>query len=168
MAQTFAKTEGDLRAVIETLFSSTEFLSEGAWLSKIKSPLELVTSAIRALQGDAVDTLILSQRVGDLGQPLYGKLEPTGYPNTGERWLSTATLLGRMNFATALVSGQIAGVKLPPFRPADDIAVAARALLGRDASPQTVDALRAGLQGRETTPAFVAGMVIGSPDFQRK
>jgi uncharacterized protein (DUF1800 family) len=168
MAQTFAKTEGDLRAVLGTLFSSAEFLSEGAWLSKIKSPLELVTSAIRALQGDAVDTLMLSQRVGDLGQPLYGKLEPTGYPNTGERWLSTATLLGRLNFATALVSGQIAGVKLQPFRYGDEVDVVARALLGRDASPQTIEALRTGLQGREATPAFVAGMVIGSPDFQRK
>jgi uncharacterized protein (DUF1800 family) len=168
MAQTFARTDGDIRAVLGTMFSSTEFLSEGAWLSKIKSPLELVTSAIRALQGDTIDTLVLTQRVGDLGQPLYGKLEPTGYPNTSESWLSTGTLLGRMNFATALVSGQIPGVKIKPFQPGDELSASARALLGREASSQTLDALRSGLQGREATPAFVAGMVIGSPDFQRK
>jgi uncharacterized protein (DUF1800 family) len=167
MAQTFTKTDGDLRAVLATMFSSTEFLSEGAWLSKIKSPLEFVASAIRAVQGDPIDTLVLTQRVGELGQPLYGKLEPTGYPNTSENWLSTGTLLGRMNFATALVSGQIPGVKIKPFQRGDEPGVA-RALLGRDASPQTLDALRSGLQGREATPAFVAGVVIGSPDFQRK
>src|SRR5215831_9077019 len=41
MAATFTKTDGDLRAVLETLFTSTEFQSEGAWGAKLKSPLEM-------------------------------------------------------------------------------------------------------------------------------
>ena len=40
MAATFTKTDGDLRAVMQTMFSSVEFMSEGAFQSKIKSPLE--------------------------------------------------------------------------------------------------------------------------------
>src|SRR5215813_2772395 len=67
MAQTFTKTDGDLRAVLETMFSSTEFLSEGAWLAKMKSPLEMVASAIRAMDADTNDAFTLVQRVSDLG-----------------------------------------------------------------------------------------------------
>src|SRR5213592_1892222 len=49
MADTFMKTDGDLRAVMQTMFGSTEFLSEGAWQGKLKSPLEVVVSAVHAL-----------------------------------------------------------------------------------------------------------------------
>ena len=48
MAATFTKTDGDLRAVLQTLFSSVEFSSEAAWQSKLKSPLEMVVGSVRA------------------------------------------------------------------------------------------------------------------------
>src|SRR5262249_10607995 len=102
MAQTFTRTDGDLRAVIGTMFSSPEFFSAGAWQSKIKSPFEMVVSAVRALKGESDDTFTLVQRIADLGEPLYSKLEPTGYSNNGDGWLSTSSLLGRMNFSAAL------------------------------------------------------------------
>ena len=71
---------------METLLLSREFLSEGAWQAKVKSPLEMVVSALRALNADVTDTAALAQRLTELGQPLYGKVEPTGYPNTAEAW----------------------------------------------------------------------------------
>ena len=52
MAATFTKSGGDLRAVMETLLLSREFLSEGAWQAKVKTPFELVVSALRALQAE--------------------------------------------------------------------------------------------------------------------
>jgi hypothetical protein len=110
MAETFRRTDGDLRAVMETLLFSTEFLSEGAWQSKLKSPLEMVASSLRALNVDVVDTGTIAQRIAELGQPLYGKAEPTGYPDTGEIWASSAGLLGRTQFTAALAAGQISGV----------------------------------------------------------
>src|SRR5215831_12867746 len=112
MSATFSKTDGDLRAVLQTMFSSAEFLSMDAWQSKIKSPLEMVVSAVRALNADVTDTFVLGQRIADLGEPLYGKLEPTGYPNTSAAWTNTASVLGRINFATALTAGQVPGVKI--------------------------------------------------------
>src|SRR5262249_760628 len=169
MAQIFGKTDGDLRAVLAAMFASPEFLSEGAWQAKIKSPLEMVVSALRAAGAETTDTFTVAQRIGELGEPLYNKQEPTGYPNTGESWLSTSALLGRMNFATALASGQIPGVKLDGSRwegkDADSIA---RDLLGRDPSPQTHDAIAKGLEGKEPTARLLAGLVISSPDFQRR
>ena len=116
MAQTFTKTDGDLRAVLQTMFASPEFFSEGAWQAKVKSPFEMVVSAVRALGGEATDTFTLAQKIAELGEPLYGKVDPNGYPETGEGWLSTANLLGRMNFATALASGQVPGVKVDSSR----------------------------------------------------
>jgi uncharacterized protein (DUF1800 family) len=169
MAATFTKTDGDLRAVLQTMFSSTEFFSEGAWQSKMKSPLEMVVSAVRAVGGEATDTFTLTQKIADLGEPLYGKVEPTGYPNTGEAWLNTAGLLGRITFATSLTAGQIAGVKLnSPGWEGKDAAAIARELLGRDPSAQTLEAIEQGLQGRERSPTVLAGLVISSPDFQRR
>ena len=56
------------------------------------------------------------QKIADLGEPLYNKLEPTGYPNTGDSWLSTAGIMGRINFSAALASGLVPGVKLDASR----------------------------------------------------
>jgi len=169
MAQTFTKTDGDLRAVMETMFTSPEFFSEGAWQAKVKSPLESVVSAVRATQAETIDSAALVQKVQDLGEPLYGKLEPTGYPNTGEAWLSTASVMGRLNFATTLVSGQVPGVKLDATRLEGKNATAiVHEVLGHDASPQTMEELTTGLQGKEPTPRALLGLVISSPDFQRR
>jgi len=169
MAQTFTKTDGDLRAVLETMFTSTAFFSEGAWQAKIKSPFEMVVSAVRAIGGDTSDTFPLVQKVADLGQPLYNKMAPTGYPNTGDGWLSTSGIMGRMNFSAALLSGLVPGVTLDAARLAgkDELAIA-RDLLGREASPQTQAAIQKGLEGKGKTPPFIASLVLGSPDFQRR
>jgi uncharacterized protein (DUF1800 family) len=169
MAQTFTKTDGDLRAVLETMFTSPEFLSEGAWQSKIKSPLEMVISAVRALNADTNDVFTLVQKVSDLGEPLYGKLEPTGYSNNGETWLSTAGVLGRMNFSTALVSGLIPGVKPDASSLAGkDAPAIARQLLGHDVSQQVAAAIDQGVQNKNASAPFIESLVLGSPDFQRR
>ena len=169
MAQTFTKTDGDLRAVLETMFTSPEFFSEGAWQAKVKSPFEMVTSAVRAVGGEALDTFTLVQKIGDLGEPLYNKVEPNGYPNIGDAWLSTAGVMGRMNFSAALASGVVPGVKMDASRLAGkNPAAIARDLLGHDASPETQAALEKGLEGKDLTPPFIASLVLSSPDFQRR
>jgi uncharacterized protein (DUF1800 family) len=169
MAQTFTKTDGDLRAVLETMFTSPEFFSEGAWQAKVKSPFEMVVSAVRAIGGEASDTYTLVQKVADLGEPLYNRLEPPGYPNTGEIWLSTVGIMGRINFSAALASGLVPGVKLDTSRLAGkDPPAIARDLLGHDASPETQAAIEKGLEGKDLTPPFIASLVLGSPDFQRR
>jgi len=150
------------------MFTSKEFFSEGAWRTKLKSPLELVVSAVRATDAEVTDTFALAQRIADLGQPLYGKLEPTGYPNTADAWTNTASVLGRINVATALLAGQVAGVTVDASRwRGKDPAVLARQLLGSAPSPSMLTALRGSADG-EMTPTMCATLVIGSPDFQRR
>ena len=48
MAQTFLKSDGDIREVLRTMIYSPEFWSKDAYHSKIKTPFELVASATRA------------------------------------------------------------------------------------------------------------------------
>jgi uncharacterized protein (DUF1800 family) len=169
MAATFTKTDGDLRAVMETLLLSREFLSAGAWRSKVKSPLEMVASSLRALDADVTDTVAVAQRIAELGQPLYSKPEPTGYPNTSDAWGNSLGLLGRMNFASALLAGEIAGVKVS----ADAIAApgirkAMASLTGVEVSPEAIAAVEKGAGGKPPSPILIATALIGSPDFQKR
>jgi uncharacterized protein (DUF1800 family) len=112
MARTFLKTGGDLREVMKTMLNSKEFWSEGAYRAKMKSPLEMVASAVRAVNGDVEDALPLAYQVAQIGEPLYRKIEPTGYSNDSARWLSSAGLVARMNFALQLADDRLPGVKV--------------------------------------------------------
>ncbi|HTX34867.1 MAG TPA: DUF1800 domain-containing protein [Bryobacteraceae bacterium] len=168
MARTFLRTDGDLRAVMTVMFTSREFFSEGAWESKIRSPLEMVAGAVRALDADATDTFTLAQKVADMGEPLYGKEPPSGYKDTASAWLSTAAVMARMGFAEALVSGHMPGVKVDWSRfEGKDTAAIARELLQRNLSGNARAALEEGLGGH-VTPARIAGLILSSPEFQRR
>jgi hypothetical protein len=112
MAQTFLTTDGDLRAVMQTMLESREFWSMGAYRSKMKSPLELVASAVRAGNGDVDSATALVNQIAQMGEPLYRKQEPTGYSNSSAQWNNSAGLLARLNFAVNLASNKIAGVSV--------------------------------------------------------
>ncbi len=169
MAQTFLKTDGDLRAVMETMLRSPEFFSEGAWEARVKSPLEVAASAIRAIGADVTDAFAIVQKIGDMGEQLYAKMEPTGYPDIAETWLGATAAVARMNFGAAVASGELPGVSADNARWRDmDHAEIAKALLARDASKQTLDAMAAGLEGKNASPAVVASLILSSPDFERR
>lgn len=112
MQQTFLKSGGDIREVMRAMLQSKEFWSVGAHRSKIKSPFEMVASAVRAVNGDVDFAFPLVNQVAQLGQPLYRKQEPTGYSNSSEAWLNSAGLVARMNFALQLADGKVPGVKV--------------------------------------------------------
>jgi uncharacterized protein (DUF1800 family) len=112
MAETFRRTDGDLRAVMKTMLESKEFFSQGAYLGKLKSPLEVVASAVRAVTGEVDYAFPLANQVAELGEPLYRKQEPTGYSNSSKEWLNSGGLLARMNFALQLADNKIPGVRV--------------------------------------------------------
>jgi uncharacterized protein (DUF1800 family) len=123
MADTFLKKDGDLRAVLKTMFDSPEFWSRGAYRSKMKSPLEMVASSLRAVDADVDFAFGLNNQLNQLGEPLYRKNEPTGYSNSGGEWLNSAGLLARMNFSVALVNNKVPGVKVDAAQSADGVAL---------------------------------------------
>ena len=169
MSQTFMKSDGDLRSVMETMFRAPEFFSEGAWQARVKSPLEMAASTIRAIGGELTDAWPTLQRISEMGQALYGKLEPNGYPDVAETWLSATAVIARMNFAAAVALGQVPGVSVDTSRwQGMANAAIAKEFLGHDASEQTLDAIAGGLAGKNYSPAVVASLVLGSPDFERR
>jgi uncharacterized protein (DUF1800 family) len=123
MAATFLKKDGDLRAVLKTMFDSPEFWSRGAYRSKMKSPLEMVASSLRAIDADVDYAFGLNNQLNQLGEPLYRKAEPTGYSNSGQEWLNSAGLLARMNFSVALVNNKVPGVKVDSAPSSEGVAL---------------------------------------------
>jgi uncharacterized protein (DUF1800 family) len=132
----------------------------------------MVVSSLRALDAGIESTAALQRTISNLGEPLYRKLEPTGYSLANADWVNSASLLARMNFALALAQNKVPGVSVDAGRFADsaDPAEVARRVLFRDVSPETAMALQkaAQEQGSPAGPGLVAGLVIGSPEFQRK
>lgn len=174
MAKTFLAKDGDIREVMKTMLASKEFWSQGAYRAKVKTPFEMVASAARALDADVTDAFALANQVGQLGEPLYRKQEPTGYSNLNSEWVNSAALLARMNFALALAQNRVPGVKIDDakFGNADPSEIA-KTLMFHDVSPQTRAALDKAIQEQAAktpapVPAIVAGLVLGSPDFQRR
>jgi uncharacterized protein (DUF1800 family) len=201
MAKTFLKKKGDIREVLETLFHSPEFWDDGAYRAKVKTPLEFVASAVRATGAEIEDAQPLVGQLNRMGMPLYGAQPPTGYSMKAETWVSSSALLTRMNFALALTSGKIKGVKVdaaqlagtssgPPDAAATLATLEASLLVG-GVSQQTHDSIVAqidaagknvaqpkpdnkagarkpGDAARPPDVGTIAGLLLGSPEFQRR
>jgi hypothetical protein len=133
----------------------------------------MVASAVRALGADVEFSFALSRQLVQLGQPLYRKQEPTGYTNAGGEWMNSAALLARMNFAIALAAGRIPGVKVDPSRFGDrtDLDQISQDLMLNGLSDQSRAAIEEGLKSQpeaQPRPLMIAGLMLGSPDFQRR
>lgn len=112
MAKTFLEKDGDISEVLTTMANAPEFWSKEAVREKTKSPFEVAISSIRATNADIVAPFQVYQWVNKMGQKLYNYQAPTGFPDRGQYWINTGSLLNRMNFGLAFASGRIPGVKL--------------------------------------------------------
>ena len=101
-AATYRSTDGDLRAVVRTIVTSPEFFSRASYRAKVKSPLELVASALRAAGVPADTTPRAARAVAQLGQPIYGHQTPEGWPERSGEWLSAGAVADRVNFIATL------------------------------------------------------------------
>jgi uncharacterized protein (DUF1800 family) len=173
MAATFTNSDGDLREVMKTMVSSPEFWAQDAYRSKIKSPFEMVVSSLRATYADIDFTTALSGQLNQLGEPLYRKQEPTGYSNKSSEWMNSAALLGRMNFAMNLTANHVGGVKVT-LPSGTDLDQMSQTLMGVVFTADSKQIVQNGLTpdpkspAHAPTPALVAGLTLGSPDFQRR
>lgn len=121
-AATFTRTDGDIREVVRTIVTSPEFFATAAYRAKVKSPFELVVSALRVMNATADLSPRTAQQVSRLGQPLFGHQAPNGYPETGDAWMNTGAILNRINFGLAMASGRVPGVRLAAWPSARTLA----------------------------------------------
>ncbi len=101
------QSNGDIRAVVRAIVLSPDFWAASNVQSKVKTPLEFVVSAVRALGGTTDFTPRLAQRIAQLGEPLFQKQTPNGYGESQEDWVNSGALLARMNFAVQLASRDV-------------------------------------------------------------
>jgi uncharacterized protein (DUF1800 family) len=110
MAKTFLSSDGDIAAVLKTMFHSPEFWSGDVYRAKVKTPLEYVVSAARATNASLTNVQPLVGALRDMGMPLYGCVPPTGYKWDAADWVSTGALVNRMNFALSLAANRLNGI----------------------------------------------------------
>src|SRR5262249_20317509 len=189
-ASVFSKTDGDIRETMRCILTSREFFGRAAYRAKVKTPFELVASSLRAL-GAMPDTTIRSaQLVAQLGQPIFGRQTPDGWPDRGEAWMNSGAIMNRINFGFRLASGQIPGVRvadwapavrprqLPPDKQVDGVidellgggvSLDTRRILSSGENPMlaAAPAQRPPVPQLTGLPAIVA-LALGSPEFQRR
>ena len=175
MAKTFSKTDGDIAAVMATLAQSREFWAEAKKRSKMKSPLEVVVSSLRALEADVRNPQPMMGWFYRMGEPLYGYEPPTGFPDYAESWANSGTLIARLNFGVRLATGRIGGVVLKQLPRQNALAPTteeALAMYSKLLLPaQDTSAIAS--EVKEMVPADakrkdmqVVSILIGSPEFQ--
>jgi uncharacterized protein (DUF1800 family) len=189
MAETFQSSDGDIKAVLHTMIWSPEFWSRESYRAKIKTPFELVVSAVRALGTDVDTPMPLVQWVGRIGEPLYQCQPPTGYSDKADTWVNTGALLNRLNYSLALAGNKMRGARTdvtsllgvePSSDPKAALDRAVQVFLGGQAGPTTVETLEKQLDNPQVLQAklddprkqvdlgVVAGLVLGAPEFQRR
>jgi len=189
MAQTFLSEDGDIRAVMRTMIYSPEFWSRETYRAKIKTPYELVISAVRTLGTDVDTPMPLVQWIGRIGEPLYQCQPPTGYSDKADTWVNTGALLNRLNFSLTLAGNKIRGSRsdvMPLLgvdagaEPRVALTRAVDVFLGGSVAPTTVETLEKQLDNpqvlqaklddpaKQTDLGVVTGLVLGAPEFQRR
>jgi uncharacterized protein (DUF1800 family) len=189
IAQTFLKTGGDIREVLRTMIYSPEFWSKDVYHAKIKTPFELVASATRAVGAQVDVPLALVQWTSRIGQPLYQCEPPTGYSDKADAWVNTGGLLNRMNFSLALTANRVRSAQVDidalfggemGVDPKAMLNRAIEVILGGGVSEQTRETLEKQMEDpqilqatlddkvKQVNVAMIAGLVLGSPEFQRR
>jgi uncharacterized protein (DUF1800 family) len=171
VAETFRKTDGDIRETLKTIFFSKEFNSTEAYRVKIKRPFELVVSAIRTLGADTNGGPGTHQWIARMGEPLYGFQTPNGYSDSAESWVNTGGLLERMNFGLALAGNRVQGTSVNLAKTNGDQSKVLdeylKTILAGEISASTKEALMKQL-GQSDPPTKVVGLILGTPEFQRQ
>ena len=177
-AAAWQRSGGDIREVLRAIFRSPDFWAPQNARAKVKTPLEFVVSAARAVGADPDSTARLAQVVARLGEPLYLHVAPDGYAERQEDWLNSGALLARMNAAVAIAAGRLPGaaVDLDALVPAtaDRSALVAAVndrLLAGTMSEHTKAVIRdqlSDVSDPRQARALAIGLALGGPDFQRQ
>lgn len=105
MAQRFLQSKGDIAATLETLFKSPEFAATGG--QKFKDPMRYVVSSVRLAydQKPILNVGPMLNWLNRMGEPLYGRVTPDGYPLVSSAWNSPGQMATRFEIARAIGSG---------------------------------------------------------------
>jgi uncharacterized protein (DUF1800 family) len=153
LGDAFRRSNYDMKALMRAVFTSPEFTAAQSYRTLVKTPTEFMVHAARALGTANLPRLIATSGSG-MGQTLFDPPDVGGWPNN-ESWISSNTVIERVNFVTNALS-QIKAA-LP------SASNAARTHLDGVLSPQTATLLNQAADDRARW--FIT---LASPEFQLK
>lgn len=152
IARVFRETGGDLAEVSRALVDL-----DAVWrhpIPKVKTPYELVISALRALGIGEVTAQSLGVPLQTMGQLPFNAPSPQGWPDEADRWIAPEALLRRIEWLRAIAVR--AGTSEPPG-----------GLLERTLGPVASAETRRMVDLAPSGDAGVA-LVLASAEFQRR
>ncbi len=163
------ETEYDLGATLETLLASAAFFDPAVRRTRIKSPAELAVGIARSLEL-RVPADAMSDAVAQMSQALFEPPSVKGWD--GQRaWLNSATMLVRLNTATAAVA--LEGFDPGKLRDAYDLKsrddvldFATRLTLDGESPAGVKDALAAVSGALDEILRNSLGILMSSPEYQ--
>jgi len=106
MAKTFQRSDGDIAAVLRTMFDSPE-LTDGE-ARKFKDPTRFLVSAMKlAYDGQPISNAQpLVNWLNQMGESVFGRVTPDGWPLDSASWSSSGQMATRFEVARAIGSGR--------------------------------------------------------------
>ena len=152
LADTFVRTQGDLRSVYRELAMSPETWAAGK--GKFKAPWDWTISCMRALGRREMAPMQMTNLMNQMGQPIWRPGSPAGFADVDATWAAPDALLRRVEVAQGFVA-QAGGM-------IDARALAPQVLPG-SLSERTASAI-----ARSESPATALALLLASPEFLRR
>ncbi|MEM9775862.1 MAG: DUF1800 domain-containing protein [Chloroflexota bacterium] len=176
VAQVFRDTDGDIKAMLRTIFLSEQFKTAPP---KLKRPVHYIVSSLRALNVNVRLSRDLYARFQAMGQVPFMWPTPDGYPDVADAWVNNQ--LPRWNYANDLVHDKLEGVGFEPTKllelvdsnqPADILDLFYTLLLGQvpqsDQRQLLLDYVAKGEGRGERMNRLreAVGLIVAGPEFQ--
>lgn len=104
LVQTYTSSHYSIKAVVQTMLTSSQFFSTKAYRATTKSPTDYIVTALRSL-GMITEGNLLPNFMPAMGQILFNPPNVAGWPG-GPSWLNSGTWLARLNFANVFAASQ--------------------------------------------------------------
>jgi uncharacterized protein (DUF1800 family) len=170
MAQTFKTSDGDIAAVLSTMVHAPEFTASLKSGARFKDPVQYVLSAVRLAYDDKVivNTLPIQGWLNRLGEGLFNRETPDGYPPSSASWSGPGQMMVRFEIARQIGSGSAGLFKPdgpnPVDRPAFPLIQNSLYFNGlrQTLGPTTLAALDQAISPQDWNTLF-----LSSPEFMR-
>jgi uncharacterized protein (DUF1800 family) len=166
MSHEFMASNGDLAAVLKTMFDAPEF--EASLNAKFKDPMHYVVSSVRLAYGDHI---ILNAQpmlgwLNRMGEPWSSHDTPDGYPLVASAWDSPGQMTTRFEIARAIGSGPAGLFKTDGDKPVEQPAFPqlSNALFYRSVEPNLKAPTREAL-AQATSPQEWNTFLLSSPEL---
>lgn len=152
IARAFQDSAGDLAVVSRAVVDLKEAWAEP--LAKVKTPYELIISALRAVQKTDINQRELNVPLRAMGQQPFNAPSPAGWPDAAAHWIAPESLMRRIEWVRAL------SARLPAY-------INPREMLSQTIGPVASDTTRRMVDAAPSGDAALA-IIFASTEFQRR